>query len=98
MAIDPLSEETFPLIRARERLPRLRAGRPIAPSTLWRWATHGVRGVRLETVKIGSTTCTSAEALGRFIATLNNQPAPAQSTTEAKHDDQVDDELAERGY
>jgi len=35
-------------------------------STLYRWALKGFRGVRLETIRIGGTLCTSKEALQRF--------------------------------
>lgn len=69
--IDPLTEETMPLGQAAKRVPRLRVGRNVHPSTLWRWATAGVKGVKLETVKVGATTCTSIEALGRFFAAVN---------------------------
>jgi hypothetical protein len=31
-----------------------------------RWSTKGLRGIRLETIRVGSTTCTSLEALQRF--------------------------------
>ena len=77
--IDPLVEEILPLAEAARRLPRLRAGRPTHPSTLWRWASRGVRGVRLETVRVGGTTATSTEALKRFCAALNGEPAAAPS-------------------
>ncbi len=77
MAIDPLTETTIPLAEAARRLPRLRAGRPVSPATLWRWASHGLRGVRLQTVRVGGTTCTSTEALNRFFAALNGETAAA---------------------
>jgi hypothetical protein len=76
MPIDPLTEQTIPLAEAARRLPRLRAGRPVAPATLWRWAAHGLRGVRLETVRLGGTNCTSVEAFRRFFAALGGAPAP----------------------
>jgi hypothetical protein len=74
--IDPLTEQTIPLAEAARRLPRLRAGRPVSPTTLWRWAAHGLRGVRLEVVRVGGTTCTSVEALRRFFARLDGTPVP----------------------
>lgn len=77
MPIDPLSEQILPFAEAARRLPRLRAGRAVNPSTIWRWASHGVRGVRLETVRVGGTTCTSLEALERFFARLNPVEAVA---------------------
>jgi hypothetical protein len=77
MPIDPLTETVIPFAEAARRLPRLRAGRPVNDATLWRWASSGLRGVRLETLRVGGTTCTSAEALRRFFAALNGTPAPA---------------------
>lgn len=41
------------------------------PSTAWRWAKHGTRGVILETVAIGGTLYTSREAANRFLEALN---------------------------
>ena len=76
MPIDPFLEQTFPFAQAARRLPALRNDRPVHPATLWRWASHGVRGVRLETVKVGGTTCTSLEVLRRFFAALDGD-APA---------------------
>ena len=35
-------------------------------STWWRWSTHGIRGVKLETIMVGGRRCTTAEAVRRF--------------------------------
>jgi hypothetical protein len=91
--IDPLVDECLSLSQAARRLPRLRAGRPVAPSTLWRWATAGVRGVKLEVVRIGTTVCTSVPALQRFIAAINGRPA---SVTSNKRQERVERELTAR--
>src|SRR5216683_2618673 len=97
MGIDPLTEETIPFAEAARRLPLLRADRPVHPSTLWRWASHGLRGVRLETLRIGGTTCTSLEALQRFFeqigpgvdnAVLTPQPRRSAGAVE-KHLDKI---------
>lgn len=81
-------------VETDELLPLARAGRvlnPAAPphnSTLWRWALGGVRGVKLETVRIGGRTFTSREALLRFMAALNAPPGapapPAPPTARAR--------------
>jgi hypothetical protein len=77
-----MTEQTIPFAEAARRLPRLRAGRPVSPATLWRWASRGLRGVRLETVRVGGTTCTSVEALRRFFARLGGgEAAPAAAPT-----------------
>ena len=83
MAIDPTIEKLRSFAEAARRLPALRGGRPVNPTTLWRWTTRGVRNgngvpVRLEAIKVGGTTCTSDEALARFYRALTageRQPA-----------------------
>jgi hypothetical protein len=96
MPID-LTEEILPFSAAAKRLPRLRNGRPVAPSTLWRWATAGMHGVKLETIKVGGSTCTSVEALARFVARLNNQPTQHLPVDQSKRQDRVEQELTARG-
>jgi hypothetical protein len=57
---------------------------------LWRWAARGIRGVRLEVVRVGGTTWTSVEALGRFFAALNGTaalpPTPTPSASAAERE------------
>lgn len=36
-------------------------------STVWRWTNRGIKGVQLETIKLGGKTLTSQQALTRFI-------------------------------
>lgn len=43
-------------------------------STLFRWASRGVKGRKLETVSIGSLKATSEEALNRFFSPVAEQP------------------------
>ena len=50
----------------RDMLPPLHTGKRINYSTLWRWMTHGLSGVRLEVVFIGSVPWTTHVALERF--------------------------------
>ena len=82
--IDLASEDVISLTAAAKRLPHLR-GKRIHTSTLYRWASRGVRGTVLETARIGGSTVTSAEALQRFVDSLSRPPAahatpPAPST------------------
>ena len=63
------TEKCFPFDEVVERLPRF-GGRSIHPSTLWRWARHGVRGHRLETRRLGARLVTSLEAIDRFTLVL----------------------------
>ena len=76
MAIDPLTEKLRSFAEAAQRLPSLRGGKPVNPSTVWRWTTRGIRArdgmlVRLEAIKVGGTCCTSDEALLRFFRALS---------------------------
>jgi hypothetical protein len=53
-------------------LPFMRGrGNKVSLATLWRWVNNGLKGVRLETVKIGGTRCTSVQAVQRFIRAHN---------------------------
>ena len=68
MPIDIRSEEIFSLTAAT-KLPcfaNRRSGKRIHVSTLWRWATAGVGGVKLETIMAGGSRMTSFEAIERF--------------------------------
>jgi hypothetical protein len=76
MAINALTEKLRSFAEAAKRLPALRVGKPVSPSTVWRWTTRGVRArngslVRLEAIKVGGTCCTSDEALLRFVRALS---------------------------
>jgi len=64
--IDLGSEEVITLTEAAKRLPSLRAGSRPHICTMYRWAQRGIRGVRLETARLGGTTVTSIEAIQRF--------------------------------
>lgn len=80
-----LDEQILTLSQAAKRLPRLRGNRPVAVSTLWRWCQRGLRGVRLEVIRLGGIRVTSEEALRRFFAILNqpqghtDDPSPQES-------------------
>jgi hypothetical protein len=78
MAIDPLTETLRSFAGAAGRLPSLRGGKPVNPSTIWRWTTRGVRNrqgavIRLECLKVGGTGCTSDQALMRFFRALSEE-------------------------
>jgi hypothetical protein len=83
MSIDPLDPEVRPLAQMARSLGRLRDERPVSPSTLWRWASRGLRGVRLEIVRIGGTACTTPDAIRRFLVEVEarrTQTIPEQPT------------------
>ncbi|MCH7727048.1 MAG: DUF1580 domain-containing protein [Planctomycetes bacterium] len=86
MAIS-IDEGLLPLAEAAKILPR-RRGRKVATSTLYRWAKRGLRGVCLEVVQVGGTTCTSRSALQRF---FNRLTAAARPKTPTMDDRQIED-------
>lgn len=67
--IDISQETLVTLTEAARSLPG-RSGRRLHVSTLYRWATRGIRGFTLETIQVGGTKCTSGEALQRFFEML----------------------------
>jgi hypothetical protein len=94
MSIDPLTETVLTLAQAAKRLPRLRNNRPVAVSTLWRWARSGCRGRILETLLVGRVRVTSPGALTRFFAALSAPQAPPQETGSRSGDAETElDEL-----
>ena len=75
MAIDIRDEELVRLndVPKLKNFPLGRNGKRIHLATLYRWALGGTGGVRLETLKVGGTTCTSVEALQRFFDELTRR-------------------------
>jgi hypothetical protein len=75
---------TEPLVTLTRAARLLWLPRPLHPSTLYRWAMGGRRGVRLETVRVGDTLCTSETALRRFFERISSgdpaqdDPTPSQ--------------------
>lgn len=96
--IDPFSEQLVTLAEAAGLLPRRRRGRKPAVQTLYRWASHGVRGVCLETIQIGGTRCTSREALQRFFAALQTNPTPPTAQAPALTDTAISQQLDVAGF
>jgi hypothetical protein len=80
MGIVVATELVFPLAESPRHVPSRRGGRRLHQSTAFRWAKHGLRGVRLETIRVGGTLCTSAEALQRFFDALSVASAGPMTT------------------
>lgn len=75
-----LDEHVVTFTEATAIIPKFN-GRKMHASSLWRWARKGVRGVRLETLRLGGRYVTTVEAIERFAKTLSQLPA----ATEASH-------------
>ena len=94
MAIDATQEQVLTLSEATRHVP-VRRGKKTHASTIWRWAKAGLRGVRLETIQVGGSRCTSVEALQRFFERLTAAvDGPGQSVTPARRRREI--ERAER--
>jgi regulator of PEP synthase PpsR (kinase-PPPase family) len=78
MAILTETEQLIPFTQAREAFP---GGKRLSLATIHRWRLNGVRGTRLETILIGGSRYTSAEAIRRFIAAQNPAESPEPAIT-----------------
>lgn len=74
--IDLANEQVITFTEAARLMPPRRQGRRVHLATIWRWAQHGIRGIRLETICCGGTRMTSREALQRFCDALTAQDSP----------------------
>lgn len=70
------TERLLTLKDAARRYPGRKPGQSLSYETVRRWATQGVRGVLLETLRFGGDFRTSEEALARFFSKLSS---PSQS-------------------
>lgn len=70
MSIDPSLEKLISFHELARSLPSRRNGRPLHVSTIHRWRSRGLGGIRLEAVRIGGAWHSSEEAFSRFTARL----------------------------
>lgn len=61
-----LTEDVLTLQDARHVVGEIHGRKP-DKTTLYRWCLHGVRGVKLESVRLGNRYLTSRQAITRFI-------------------------------
>ncbi len=62
--------------RASDYIP----GRPHI-ATIWRWIAKGVRGIKLEVVRVGGRTMVTPEAIETFLSRLNATDSPTPQFT-----------------
>lgn len=101
MTID-VTQETPITLASAARLKIWGKPKGINASTIWRWYSKGVGGVRLETVVIGATRHTTEEACLRFIeattaAANGERTTTSTSARRQKAIDAAEKELAEMG-
>lgn len=68
--IDVAKEKLVTFADLARRLPRRRRNRPVHVATIHRWRSKGLRGVRLEAVRVGGAWHTTMEAFARFCERL----------------------------
>ncbi len=90
--------DLIPLRQACSFIPSRVHGKNLHYSTLWRWASRGVRGVKLEVLRIGGGAYVTREGIDRFIAALNTgaNAAPAARKERTAKCRAADIERAER--
>lgn len=97
--IDLASETLLTFAQACAYLPRRRRGRHAHTSTLWRWATRGLRGHKLEVIRVGGVVYTSREALQRFADRLSGTvPERKGDAAVETRQRRVEKELADEGF
>jgi hypothetical protein len=95
-ANDPL----IPLTQVPARiqwLPHRRRGRATHPTTILSWAKAGVAGIKLETVRVGGTLCTTETAVREFLQAVTeaesgtaSDPAPNAVASPAQDEAMLD--------
>jgi hypothetical protein len=82
MPIIVAEETVFPLGDVPKHLSIIRGGKKLHKATAFRWAARGIRGVKLETIRVGGSLCTTLRALQEFCERLSQtdgQPAAMPS-------------------
>jgi hypothetical protein len=80
--IDINSETLLTLTQAARLRPSARGGRPTHQSSVYRWISRGLRGHKLEAVRVGGTLYTSREALQRWAERLTYGQVQTPGTTD----------------
>jgi Protein of unknown function (DUF1580) len=99
-------ERLISLSEAAKLFPAGRYGSKPHTSTIWRWITSGVKGVRLKSVVLPRGRATSKEAVQRFLRALTEQadrnhpfrsPTPTDYKRRQKQADRDEKELERMG-
>lgn len=97
--IDFTTETVLTFTEAAQHLPSRRGGRKPHAATIARWSGNGLRGVVLETIRVGGTRCTSLEALQRFFDRLTalDGAKSRRAKPSSRHQNLVEKELDRAG-
>jgi hypothetical protein len=82
--IDHAKEMLIGFTEAAKRLPKSPAGRAVHAKTVARWALHGYRGVKLDSLVMGGRRVTSVEACQRFFEQLTRLDNPRTTPTPSR--------------
>lgn len=91
MTIDPKTETLISFSELAASLPSRRQNRPVHIATIHRWRSPGLKGFRLDAIRVGGAWCTTWEAFSRFCGQLTaHETGGAEvrftsSTMRAKH-------------
>lgn len=96
--IDLEHEKLVAIREVPSLIPARPSGKKIHVSACYRWISRGVRGVKLEAVRLGGTTFTSIEAIQRFADRLGNadRSTPTRTVTREKQLNRMRARLNER--
>lgn len=83
MPIDIANEHLVTFSELARSLPRRRGDRPVHVATIHRWRSRGLKGIRLEAIRIGGAWHSSREAFSRFADRLTAQVEAAEATLPA---------------
>lgn len=98
--IDIVEEKMIAVRDVPRHLPSRPNGKRIHVSAVYRWSFRGLRGVVLDTVRVGGTLYTSAEALQRFAESLSTArldaapPAPVPTRKRQRQVERAEREVA----
>jgi len=69
-----------PLAKLADAMPCRRKGRKTNVATVYRWTSKGCRGIKLRSIQIGATRCSTIEWLSEFFEALTLAHAASPAT------------------
>ncbi|HVU88493.1 MAG TPA: DUF1580 domain-containing protein [Pirellulales bacterium] len=101
--IDSQHESLVALADVPSLIPIRRGTKRPHVSCIYRWCQRGLRGVKLESIQVGGTCCTSREALQRFFERLtaarDGNAAPGRTVGQRRKTvDRANAELEKAGW
>lgn len=88
--IDLLTEQLISIHEVPKFVPAQPNGRRVHISSCYRWISRGVRGVKLEVLRIGGRCYTSVEALQRFFDQLSQPVTRDRAVNSVTRSKQLD--------